>query len=194
MEALLNAHPSRFAAVRREILRNLCGRKRSDDVAVIRRLKRPTAGIWVCNQLARTRSEAIANLLDLGARWIGAYARANNRSAIDELAELRKIIRQTLVELTAAARAELEGAGLRPTRRALHDAYFALQAYSTWPDENARTALRRGLIHGRLHTDHVVPTQFLPQKLIEKQSPTEPANNAAGENKIRKWTEAPNRN
>src|SRR5579872_1289684 len=106
----------------------------------IKRLRKPTAGAWLANLLARERPREVGSLLGLGAAMRDAQA----KRAGDELRRLARERQGAIAELAALARALAAGVGERPGPSAVAELQETLEAAVADPDMAA--ALRAGAL------------------------------------------------
>lgn len=137
-DQLYDLLPQDFTDVRNRLAREARADGRKDDAAAIAALRRPTAGAWLTNQLARQRAAELSALLELGRDLRAAQA----AFAGDELRRRAPERRRLVDDLVAAAReiaAETEQAMSDAAEREVRQSLQAALA-----DEDAADALEAG--------------------------------------------------
>jgi hypothetical protein len=143
--------PEQFTAERDALAKQARDDGDRDQAAAIKALRRPTAGVWLVNALARQRGERLDQLAELGAAL---------RAAQDALAgeEMRRLSqqRQRLVRELVAEASELAAAtGLTATDAAQREAEATLHA--ALADEAAGDAVRSGRLMRALSSSGLEP-------------------------------------
>ena len=75
VDALFALAPAEFTAARNALVKGLKAEERRDEAAAIERLRRPTVVAWALNQVARTRPDDVARLVEAAAA-VGEAQRA----------------------------------------------------------------------------------------------------------------------
>jgi hypothetical protein len=142
---------SEFTAARDELVGRLRADGRRDDAARAKALRKPTAAVWLVNQLARERELDLQRLLKAGEALSEAQAGAGGGESGDAFAAARREEHGALERLGAAARelAAREGLGAPAVDRATQ----TLRAASLTAE--GRDLLRRGRL-----TEELEPPGF----------------------------------
>jgi hypothetical protein len=111
----------------------------------VKRLRRPTAALWLVNALAREEPDAVAALLDAGDRLRKAQVKALRGDAT-ELREATAALHEQLRALTSAApRLAATGLGREPAAAVLGEVEGGLRAAAI-ADADVRGALRDAVL------------------------------------------------
>jgi hypothetical protein len=137
-----------FVDARNALVRELKKRGESDEAESVRQLRKPSVPVWAVNQLARTESRKINQLVKAEDALRSAHGRSEDRFREALAAE-----RATAAELLRSAGAILVEAGRPPTEDTLERISSTLQAAAADP------AHREELTQGRL-TDELEPLGF----------------------------------
>jgi hypothetical protein len=138
--------PEGFVAARDELGRRL---RAGDRTAAerVRRLRRPTVVAWAVNQVARTRPELVAELVEAGDRLRQAQRRALSGLRDSGLRAAAAERRELLDRLLAAASGVLVDAGRPPEP---HRDAIAATFEAASVDAAAAEAVRRGMLDREL--------------------------------------------
>ena len=137
-DELYGLTPADFTAARDERARQVRAAGQRDEAAAIKKLARPTASAWLVNQLARTASDRMTRLYELGEE----LQEAQRTLAGDRLRELSVQRRQVINDLLPAA-SNLAGQADQPASAAvLAEVRATLEA--ALADADARAAVRSG--------------------------------------------------
>jgi predicted ribosome quality control (RQC) complex YloA/Tae2 family protein len=112
--------------------------------ADLKKLRRPTAGAWLTNQLVRQRGDEVAALLDLGSALRDAQAQL----ATDDLRRLSQQAQQVVTALGREARGIARDAGQRVGDAAVRELEETLHA--ALADPGASDAVRAGRLTSAL--------------------------------------------
>ena len=124
VERLYGLPLEEFTAARDDLVRRLRKEGRRDDAGELSRLRKPTLAAWVVNQLRRRRPAEIEALVANADELARAQAELLEGADRGALAEASRNQRRLIGELTAEARALLEGSG-RPATAAVMQAVEA---------------------------------------------------------------------
>lgn len=136
--------PGEFTAARDALAKELAA-EGHPDAPRVKRLRRPTAALWIVNALARNEPDAVAALLEAGDRLRKAQVKALRGDAT-ELREATAALHQQLRALTAAApRLAAAGLGREPGAAVLGEVEGGLRAAAI-ADAEVRAALRDAVL------------------------------------------------
>jgi hypothetical protein len=130
---------SEFTSARDELVKRLRAQGESERSQEVKKLRRPTAAVWVVNQLARERPLDVQRLLKAGESLTKSQAKAAAGSS-QTFPEARRDEQRALEQLAKVAREIADGAGIGPA--ALAKATETLRAASLTAE--GRELLRRG--------------------------------------------------
>lgn len=140
-----------FISARDELARRLREDDRRDQAEHVKSLRKPTAAVWLVNQLARERELDVQRLLKAGEALTESQVRATKGNSSEGFLEARREEHRALERLTEAARemAEREGVGSSAVDRATQ----TLRAASV--TREGRELLKRGRV-----TEELQPPGF----------------------------------
>jgi hypothetical protein len=167
LDALLRLHPAEFADARDASAARLRSDGRALEASLIAGLKRPSAALWACNQLARRHSHDVEALIAKSLEWLRSGD--DGDSDLDREVILGRIIHWRLIELTALARKILKEAKLATSEAVLKSVHLTLQVAAA-ESTVEHDALRRGVLrHRHVAWDHACrppPTPRFPLQEI----------------------------
>jgi hypothetical protein len=141
---------SEFTSARDELVKRLRTQGKSEQAQEIKKLRKPTAAVWVVNQLARERPLDVQRLLKAGESLTKSQAQAAAGRS-QTFPEARRDEQRALEQLAKVAREIAEGAGIGSA--ALGKAAETLRAASLTAE--GRELLRRGRL-----TEELEPPGF----------------------------------
>ena len=139
-DELYGADPAGFVARRTELVKEARAAKNRDLATQIGALRRPTVAAWYVNLLARSSSEELDALLELGARMRAAQAELDMATVASLLPERRDRERAALKRLEQV----LAGEGITPSPAAMAEVAGTLTAAVA--DPAAAAAVRSGCL------------------------------------------------
>lgn len=148
LDELFATAPEAFVATRESLVHDLRHEGRRDDAAVVHAFRRPTMAVWSINQMARSRPDRLAALLEVSAEL--EPLQRGGPDARDELRAASRVRRTLLDELTEVS------ASLTPRP----DAVRAIVA-ATLDGASLDPALQRDLVRGRLTNELSPAIRFL---------------------------------
>lgn len=101
LDQLYSAPPEEFVLTRARLERELRDAGEADAAAAIKRLRKPSLGVWAVNRLAREEPDAVGELIDATERVRGAQhemLQGGNADALREEARNRQALLDELVE------------------------------------------------------------------------------------------------
>jgi hypothetical protein len=137
--------PSKFTAARDAYVAEARGAGNRELAATIKILRKPSAGAWLANLLARQRSSEIEDLVSLG----GQLRSAQDRLDGDKIRDLSNHRQQKVGILLSEARSLARQAGQSVSSSAMEDLAATLDA--ALADPEAAVALRTGRLTNGLH-------------------------------------------
>jgi hypothetical protein len=141
---------SEFTSARDELVKRLRAEGEDERSQEVKKLRKPTAAVWVVNQLARERPLDVQRLLKAGESLTKSQAKAAAGRA-ETFPEARRDEQRALEQLAKVAREIAEGAGIGSA--ALGKATETLRAASLTAE--GRELLRRGRL-----TEELEPPGF----------------------------------
>jgi hypothetical protein len=151
LDALYQLPLERFTAARDDLAKRLRADGKADEAKQVKKLRKPTAAVWLVNRLAREDELDIQRLLKAGESLTRTQAKAAQGQSSEAFLEARQEEQQALARLAHAARELAEGEGVGSN--AIDRATQTLRAASL-TDEG-----RRLLKRGRL-TEEIQPPGF----------------------------------
>jgi hypothetical protein len=149
IDDLFAAEPSEFVAARDALVKELRDAGDKEGAAEVKALRRPTVAAWAINQLARSDSEGIEELVEAGeALRTASLARTGAKDLREAVARRRDVVKR----LTEATKRILPSSSATETN--LSAIAQTLEAASV--DEQAAEELRRG----RLSKELALPAAF----------------------------------
>jgi hypothetical protein len=144
IDDLYGLSPGEFTAARDA--RAAEARKSGDRAAAesLKKLRKPSAGAWLSNQLARQRSKDVENLITLG----GKLRAAQDRLDGEKIRRLSKARNEAIASLLREARSLAAQSGAAVSEAAAEDLEATLNAALVDPE--AAEAVRRGRLTGAL--------------------------------------------
>ena len=150
LERLYQLPLGEFTAARDQLAKQLRAQGEGERAQEIKSLRKPTAAVWLVNQLARERPLDVQRLLKAGESLIESQARAAAGES-SEFPEARRDEQRALEQLAKAAGELAKRAGIGSS--ALEKATATLRAASLTPE--GRELLRRGRL-----TEELEPPGF----------------------------------
>jgi hypothetical protein len=166
--------PEEFTAARNERAKEAKDAGDAELAAVVRSLRKPTAGAWLLNQLVRHHGDEVQQVLDLGAR----LRAAQGTLGADELRALDRQRRQLTRAVAEQARDLGLEAGRRVTDATTADVEETLR--SAMVDAAAGEALSTGLLTDTFSSTGIEPVD-LSRVVALAAPPAEPAATASGQ-------------
>lgn len=146
LDALYGREPDAFVAARDDLVRRLRAAGRRDDVASVKRLRRPTVAAWALNQLSRRRKEEVQRLIQHGEELRRVQEELLAGRGRDQLRGATSARRAALDELADATLALLSEGGRTGAEAHRDDVLSTLEAASLEPEAGA------AMLQGRLAT------------------------------------------
>jgi hypothetical protein len=143
--------PEQFTAERDALAKHARDDGDRDQAAAIKALRRPTAGVWLVNALARQRGERLDQLAELGA----ALRAAQDALAGEDMRRLSQQRQRLVRELVVEANGLAAAAGLTASDAAQREAEATLHA--ALADEAAGDAVRSGRLMRALSSSGLEP-------------------------------------
>jgi hypothetical protein len=137
VEELYAAPLEEFTARRNELAKAIAAEGDKEAAAAVRKLQKPNATGWALNQLARSESAAVNQLLETAERL-----RAAQRGESGDLRGLHREVRDQVAKLLAGAQSIVEGAGKHATQTLKNQVTQSLMAAAA--EETAGAQLRAG--------------------------------------------------
>jgi hypothetical protein len=131
-----------FIPARTELTRRLKEAGRSDEAAEVSKLRKPTVAAWAVNQLARSETKTLGELVEAGERL--KKAQRSGKDLRTAAAERRRLIDR----LVRSAAAILKDAGHGDSPTNLQGVAHSLEAIATSAD--ALDQIRRGVLEKEL--------------------------------------------
>lgn len=170
--------PAQFVAAREDRVKAARAADDRELAARIHALRRPTAGAWMVNLLARHRPEVLRQLVDLGSELRGAQQNLRG----DDLRALTSQRQQVVSALVREARTLARESGEKPGDDAEYDVERTLLAALADPDvgeQVTRGALVRPL-------DYAGFGPVSPADVVERLRPVRPGDRPAKESRAPK--------
>ena len=165
--------PEEFTAARNQRAKEAKDAGDAELAAVVRSLRKPTAGAWLLNQLVRHHGDEVQQVLDLGAQ----LRAAQGTLGADELRALDRQRRQLTRAVAEQARDLGREAGRRVTDATTADVEETLR--SAMVDAAAGEALSTGLLTDTFSSTGIEPVDL--SRVVALAPPTaEPAPTASG--------------
>jgi hypothetical protein len=142
---------SEFTSARDELAKRLRAQGETERAREIKKMRKPTAAVWLVNQLARERQLDVQRLLKAGESLTKSQGKAAAGKSAQTFPEARRDEQRALAHLAKAAHGIAESAGIGPP--AVGKATETLRAASLTAE--GRELLRRGRL-----TEELEPPGF----------------------------------
>jgi hypothetical protein len=177
IDQLFEVPPNEFTQARNALVKELRAAGRDDDAKRAAAMRRPTAALWVANQLARTAPDRVKALIDSAERMRRAHARGAGDELRDAMREQREASQGIARAAEEAARRIGAHANIDLLRRVQETAQAAA---ASLPD-----ALRSGTLEEELSPtgfDALAGTRVapVPRTSVKREPPAAQSKQSSG--------------